>query len=246
MTKQIQLYLAILLLLGLVSACSQDEGDPEPRKVELTPIDQYTSIDKVSGTIYIKDLPGSLGNTHASGHTPVFFDLETHQIINPYEDENTLLELPEEQQKSKAWDLGFTGVYNSLLAINKGTDSRSPGYGGQGQGAILVMDAQFDEVDEAPSEETFEAFMQVQATSGWENYPPGHKGWFFYSLESHIMRPVSGITILLRTPDGKYAKVEMTSIYLGNPEKPTINSPAPYFTFRYFLQEDGSRNLKTR
>ena len=238
----------ILLLpvwLAVFSACSEEE-DIQLREVVLTPIDDYTSIDEASGVIHIQDLPGSVGNTYSSGHVPVFFDLENHAIINPYDEKGILLELPDEGKKSGDWDVAFTSIYNSYVTINNGDIEDSPAHGGQGQGAMIVIDALFDEVNEAPSDEEFAAFMAEQSAAGWEDFPPGYKGWYFYSLESHVMSAITGVTIVIRTPDNRYAKMEMHSLYLDSPDNPTVNTPAPYFSFRYYLQKDGSRNLATQ
>jgi hypothetical protein len=236
-------YTFALLALVLLTACSDD---PKPAGVVLTPIDDYVSRDEATGTFYVKDLPGAVGNTQASGHTPVYFNLKDHRIINPYDAAGKLLELPKPQLMSNAWDVGFTSIYNSYITMNNGLLEKTPAYGGTGRGAIIVLDALFDELDEAPADAAFDAFMASQTDTGWEDFPPGYKGWYFYSLQSHIMSAITGVTIVIRTAEGKYAKVEMTSMYLGNPENPTVNTPAPYFTFRYYLQGDGSRNLSTR
>jgi hypothetical protein len=242
--SQLKIYIPFYVVALLMPAACSD--DPRPAAVVLTPVDDYVSRDEATGTMYVKDLPGSIGNTQASGHTPVFFNLREHRIVNPYDAQGKLQELPEHVLKSDAWDVGFTGIYNSYITMNHGAEKDTPGYGGLGQGAIIVLDALFDEVDEAPAGQAFDAFMAAQTDVGWEDFPPGYKGWYFYSLQSHIMAPVTGITIVMRTASGKYAKIEMKSLYLGNPENPTVNTPAPYFTFRYYLQQDGSRNLSTR
>ena len=51
----------------------------------------------------------------------------------------------------------------------------------------------------------------------------------------------------IRTANGKYAKLELVSMYKGAPAVVTnLYWPAPYFTFRYYVQQDGSRNLATK
>lgn len=236
--------IVLIATTALFQACSDGE-DPKPGELVLKPMDAYTSIDEATGTIYVKDLPGAVGNTYESGHLSVFFNLKEHRIINPYGETGAILDLPEAQQKSAEWDIAFTEVYNSYITVNNGEVEDSPGYGGPGQGKLIVLDALFDELNEAPSEAEFDAFMEEQTSTGWEDFPPGDKGWFFYSLQSHIMSAIAGVTIVVKTADGKYAKIEMGSLYLGSPDNPTVNTPAPYFTFRYYLQEDGTRNLAT-
>jgi len=234
------------LLIVLLAACSSSDEKTGTPPVVLTPLDTYTSIDERTSTLYVKDLPGSVGNTFESGHIPIFFNLEDHTVINTHDAEGAWLTLPEAKAQDNRWDVCFSGIYNSYITFNNGTIQDTPGYEGTGKGGMVVLDALFDELDEAPSNETFDAFMAEQTSSGWHDFPVGHKGWYFYSLQSHIMSAISGVTIVIRTGDGKFAKLEMKTLYLGNPESPTVNTPTPYFTFRYFLQEDGSRNLSTR
>lgn len=234
------------LLIVLLAACSNADDETVTPAVVLTPMDTYTSVDERTGTLYVKDLPGSVGNTFESGHIPIFFNLQDHAVVNTQDAEGVWLTLPEAKAQDNNWDVCFSGVYNSYITFNNGDIEDTPGYGGTGKGGMVVLDALFDELDEAPSDEAFDTFMTEQTSSGWHDWPLGHKGWYFYSLQSHIMSAISGVTIVIRTGDGKFAKLEMKTLYLGNPESPTVNTPTPYFTFRYFLQEDGSRNLSTR
>lgn len=245
MKNTLKYYAFLLAIVTFFGACSKGDDVQPEEEVILTVIDQYTSINEANEVIYIKDLPGSINNRYNSGHIDVFFDLEEHQIINSYDDNNTLLELSEAHKQSLDWDMAFTDIYNSYITINNGDIEYSPSYGGTGKGKIIVIDALFDKLDQAPSEAEFDAFMENQTYTGWENFPPTDKGWYFYSLESHIMSPISGVVIVIKTANGNYAKIEMGSHYLGSPENPTVNTPAPYFNFRYYVQTDGSTNLKT-
>lgn len=147
--------------------------------------------------------------------------------------------------RSNSWDLAFTDLYNSLLIVNNGTKTKSPGRGGNGQGAIVLVDKPYASVTVAPDDEYFSTNDLVSI--GWDGYPqPTNKGWYFYSLTTHLARAIPNRTFVLRTAEGKYAKLELISMYKGNPPAVTdLLWPAPYFTIRYFLQEDGSRNLNT-
>lgn len=145
--------------------------------------------------------------------------------------------------QSERWDLAFTGPYNSELFVNNAADPYNPGFEGLGKAQVLVVFKPYAQVVEAPTAAEFE--HSEIAKIGWANYPE-EAGWFFYSMDSHIMIPIKNKTYLIKTNSGKYAKLELINAYQGNPPEVTnLNWPAPYFTFRYFVQEDGSRNLKT-
>ena len=145
--------------------------------------------------------------------------------------------------KNADWDLAFTNEYNSLVAINSGTAAGTPGYGGPGKGAMVVIDKYYDQVTEAPSDEVFNESGITAA--GWD--AGNGNGWYFYSRQNHICVPIKGRTFVIRTAAGKYAKLDLVNIYLGNPPQVTdLFWPAPYLTFRYYVAEDGSRNLSTR
>lgn len=145
--------------------------------------------------------------------------------------------------KNADWDLAFTNEYNSLVTINSGTMPGAPGYGGSGKGALLVIDKYYDQVTEAPSEAEFNE--HGRSSVGWD--AGNGNGWFFYSLQNHICVPIKGRTYVIRTATGRYAKLDLVNIYLGNPPQVTdLFWPAPYLTFRYYVAEDGSRNLSTR
>ncbi|WP_245893573.1 HmuY family protein [Sphingobacterium gobiense] len=147
--------------------------------------------------------------------------------------------------KTKDWDLAFTGPYNSELFVNNAYHEFNPGYGGETENtAVVLLRQPYEAVVEAPSDEEFDT-SEVNKI-GWaatESSP----GWFRYSLQTHIMQALPNRTYAIRLPDGKYAKLQLINAYKGNPEAVTnMNWPAPYYTFRYYVQQDGSKNLNTR
>ncbi|MGE7773382.1 HmuY family protein [Chitinophaga sp. NPDC101104] len=144
--------------------------------------------------------------------------------------------------KNTDWDIAFTQEYNAYVVVNNGTFTGTPGAGGPGKGAMVIVEKPYDQVTEAPSDEAFER-NGVQGV-GWDS--GNGYGWFFYSLSNHICVPVKNRTFVLRTADGKYAKLALLNIYKGNPPVVTdLFWPAPYLTFKYFVQADGSRRLNT-
>lgn len=145
--------------------------------------------------------------------------------------------------KTKGWDLAFTGPYNSEVYINKGSYLYNPGFGGPAESAVLMIDKPYAEVREAPADVSFSA-SEINKI-GWTTSASPH-GWFTYNSNTHLMQSIKSRTYVIQLPDKKYAKLELLNAYKGNPPGVTdLNWPAPYFTFRYFVQQDGSRNLAT-
>lgn len=145
---------------------------------------------------------------------------------------------------TKEWDLAFTGPYNSEVFVNNTYHEFNPGYGGEAKhSAVILIRQPYEAVHVAPSDEEFDA-SDVNKI-GWAASDASY-GWFRYSLQTHIMQALPNRTYVMRLPDGKYGKLQLINAYKGNPEAVTnMNWPAPYYTFRYFVQQDGSRNLDT-
>lgn len=146
--------------------------------------------------------------------------------------------------QTKDWDIAFTGPYNSEIYVNNAYHELNPGYGGEADKTAVVLIRQpYEAVTVAPSDSEFDA-SDVHKI-GWASSESSY-GWFRYSLQTHIMQALPNRTYVIRLPDGKYAKLQLINAYKGNPEAVTnMNWPAPYYTFRYYVQEDGSRNIDT-
>jgi hypothetical protein len=211
--------LAILSLL--VTSCSKNNEQP-------------VSADGQS--ITVTDLPGDTSATMAGGaasFTSLYFS-----FVN-----NSKVDIIDADKPSLKWDLAFTGPYNSEIYVNSGEYLYNPGYGGPGKGAVIQVDSAFDLVTTAPADALFDASTLTKI--GWD--AGNGAGWFFYSLDNHIAVPIRNRTFILRTAAGKYAKLELLNVYKGNPPVVTdLFWPAPYFTFRYFVQADSGHNLKTK
>ncbi|RAJ06653.1 heme-binding HmuY-like protein [Chitinophaga skermanii] len=221
------------LIIGFSSfivACSKDNSDPVP------------STDL---STFVYDMPadtgasmgGSVdGKTQRPFYTITFqFSTQNKQVIRNKVDSTSLL------QKGD-WDIAFTKEYNSYVVTNNGTVAGTPGYGGPGKGRLVIVEKPYDQVIEAPAEDVFQ--RDGLAGVGWDN--GNGLGWFFYSLNNHICVPIKNRTYVLKTAEGKYAKLELLNIYKGNPKVVTdLFWPSPYITFRYYVQADGSRNLKS-
>lgn len=57
--------------------------------------------------------------------------------------------------------------------------------------------------------------------------------WYNYNGLSHVVTPIPGMTHVIKTSDGNYAKFVIQSYYKDAPMNPTKEDPARYYTFSY-------------
>jgi len=60
--------------------------------------------------------------------------------------------------------------------------------------------------------------------------------WYEYNPVSHIISPTAGKILVIRTHDGKYAKLEILSYYKDAPAEITQETESRYYTFNYVYQ----------
>ena len=160
--------------------------------------------------------------------------------------------------KTTQWDLAFTENFNGLLWLNNARYDKNPGYGSPlTRTAVLMYEYGYEFMNEAPADSLFDAVPATDMQMGYSSeYGAGINAWYEYSTTTHIAQPFPYRAYYLRLQQidpvtgessYRYGKLQMISMYKGAPEVVTdLNWPSPYFTFRYFIQDDGSRNLKTR
>ncbi|WAC11968.1 HmuY family protein [Dyadobacter pollutisoli] len=138
------------------------------------------------------------------------------------------LSLNKEVTSSEQWDIKFKGTTISVS--------------GTAQLVQLSNGQLFDTYTTAPAS----GFVKddIKGSGSWYNYTATTE-------PQHAIIPVPGKIIVLKTTDGKYAKIEMLSYYKGNPSTTsesfkdlTTRPAAKTYTFRFAYQADGSTNLK--
>jgi HmuY protein len=135
-------------------------------------------------------------------------------------------QVPAADSTSTRWDIGLRGT---SIYVNGGTS-------GPGQGAAQIFEGLFEEIREAP-----ETGWTVDGDQGTAILGGSGNGWYNYNPAAQTISPIPGRVLLVRTADGKYAKIRVVSYYKGAPETPTAESTARYYTFDYVLQPNGSR-----
>jgi len=97
--------------------------------------------------------------------------------------------------------------------------------------AQILFNQDFNSLTEAPE-------------SGYEDKTADNKmQWYNYNPETHEISSKQGVVIVVKTFDGKYAKMRIVNYYQGNPAEYNQENKSRYYTFEYVYQPDGSRNF---
>lgn len=148
-----------------------------------------------------------------------FFSFEDDGVVLSYDEESRA------DSNSTRWDLAFRGTE----IIANGGDK------GPGEGGLQIVVGAFDEVTEAPAD-GYAASLSAGSGNGWYNYDP----------PTNIVAPIPGRVLLVRTAEGRYAKLRILSYYEGSPDPiDPFADAARYYTFEYVYQPDGSRGFET-
>ena len=132
------------------------------------------------------------------------------------------------------WDIAFRGT---TILVNGGT-------------AIGITDEPIRTGIAAASmvTNTFEAVVSLPETSTFKQDGQGTYaianssglGWYNYTPATNLITPIAGKVLVIKTFNGKYAKMEILSYYKDAPTSPDANSLSRYYTFRYVYQPDGN------
>lgn len=135
------------------------------------------------------------------------------------------------------WDIAIREFY---IKVNGGTSAT-----GGGNGAAFIANSTFDAYTMIPAGTT--GWMQDNAPNYAINPAPGN--WYTYSPSTFIALPVPGKIFVIRTADGRYAKMEITSLYKDGVTPDVAASPVQkalkqfFYQFRYSFQANGSVNF---
>ena len=127
---------------------------------------------------------------------------------------------------SMDWDLGF----QQTRVITNG------GVSGPGKGAaVMLKEAEFDQVKEAPADGYVADSDQNLAIVA-----QSEEGWYIYTgPPNHWILPLEQRVFVVQAADGTFAKVRFIGYYKDNDNK----KDSGFVTFEYVHQPDGSRNF---
>jgi hypothetical protein len=147
-----------------------------------------------------------------------FFSLRENKVI------------PNADSASTKWDVAFR---TTIILTNGGVS-------GPGSGAAQVADGIFEDILEAPAEG-----WQID-TAARKAIPTGSgNGWYNYNPTGFTVTPIPGRVLLIRTADGKYAKIRILNYYRDAPATiDPFSDKERYYTFEYVYQPNGSRSFE--
>jgi hypothetical protein len=210
-----------VLALGLsLTAC--DTADPDPvEPLEVTRVENLAADPPTGRDPQTGQPTGTTGRF-------TLYSLRENRVVLASTDANRA------DSASTAWDIGFR---STTIIFNGGVS-------GPGNAAAQVLVAPFDEVTEVP------AAGWRQDAAGTLAIPTGAgNGWYSYVPTPPVggyITPTPGRTIAVRTADGRYAKLRITSYYRNSPAEPIniFQEQDRYYTFEYVFQPDGSRSFE--
>jgi hypothetical protein len=137
---------------------------------------------------------------------------------------------------SKKWDIGLRGT---TIITNAGTS-------GPGSGGAFVYTGTFDELKTISADSTFRT---DNAPTSYAIPLGSNKGWYVLDFVTNLLSPIPGRVLVIRTANGKYAKVEILNYYKGgttpaaNATDAEKSSKQRYYTFRFTYQSNGSKSF---
>lgn len=199
-----------VLLLILTALFSCKKKDPQPQPVQ-----------SVKLTDIPADPPKSISNRgEFEGQTRKYWllDIRTGKQVDNKTDSAT-----------NKWHFGFRVEARKMNIITNGGSS------GPGGCEARVVQGVFDTYNNAPAE------GYASDKSGEPAIPNKvPNSWVDYNMTTHMLTPKAGAIILLKTGEGRYAKMEIISFYKGAPVPPVKYDDIGYFTLRYVYQPNQS------
>lgn len=244
--------LLILLACVVCLSCSKDD-EPQPDPDPVPDEEFYYKLHRVENLAVETD-----DDNPTEAKSAIYLSLTTGQ------------EIPSAQAKTMRWDLSFSGLYNSFLGGNNGTNATNFGYGGAGKGGILILEKPFDEVIEVPDDAQFKPGSGIIGTDDAGAFGEG-TGWYLYDFGGTILgngttekthvayalgsplttnddKVIPARTVIVKTPRGDIAKIKMISCYEDayTPDEWFKDTPHMFFTFEYVVIPAGSKQFEIK
>ncbi|WP_420604112.1 HmuY family protein [Flagellimonas sp.] len=138
------------------------------------------------------------------------------------------------------WDIAFRGT---SIVVNGGTATGTNDEPTRnGNGGISIQSGTFASITDTKE------FSFTQDADGAFAIPTGsNNGWYSYNPATHIIAPIPGKVFVIRTHDGKYAKMEIVSYYKDAPAEPNfMTDEYRFYTFNYVYNPNAGETTLTQ
>lgn len=123
------------------------------------------------------------------------------------------------------WDIAFRGT---TILINGGDSSGDDQPERTGNAGVYIQTGTMAGVTSVN-----ESLFEQDSTTGLAITTGSGNGWYNYNQETHVVSPIAGKILVVRTHNGKYAKVEILSYYK---DMDVENGEDQHYTFSYVYQ----------
>ncbi len=129
------------------------------------------------------------------------------------------------------WDIAFRGtsiIVNGGISLETNDEPERTGDAG-----VYIFSGTMAEMVVVDT-----SLITQDSSGGYAIASGSGNGWYTYTgPPTYLISPTPGKILVFRTSDGKYAKMEILSYYLGAPENPdAFSDPSRYYTFNYVYQ----------
>ncbi|AZQ59427.1 hypothetical protein EJ994_11640 [Maribacter sp. MJ134] len=137
------------------------------------------------------------------------------------------------------WDIAFRGT---TIAVNGGVvTGTNDEPAREGEAGAAIATGTFASITDAASY----TFAQ-DSDSGFAIPTGSDNGWYNYNFMTNVIAPIPGKVLVIRTSDGRYAKVEILSYYKDAPAQPDgFADESRFYTFNYvYNPNEGQTSLE--
>ncbi|MFV0248730.1 MAG: HmuY family protein [Tenacibaculum sp.] len=228
--RNLKILLPIFLFIFLIFSCSNDSSENLP---PTDPDGETGTIDSTTTSSEIYE-PIQYDNLYAPPDSPfVKFSFTEGEIV-----------------KGDNWDIAFQ---TTTIIVNGGEKviDKPGSIERTGDAALVLEKGSFKSAKEAPVD--FKFLQDAEGVYALDKGPYAYNPWYIYTgPPDHLVKPLSGKVLFIKTHDGHYVKMEILSYYkdLLDITDPTISQPSfdvtRFYTFRYVYNPNkGDKNLQS-
>ncbi|MFV9550846.1 HmuY family protein [Algibacter sp. PT7-4] len=120
------------------------------------------------------------------------------------------------------WDVAFRGT---TILVNGGSATADDQPARTGNAEIYITNGSLSGVENVNTS----LLKQDDSTNGLAITTGSGNGWYDYNPSNHLISPITGKIIVVKTNNGKYAKFEILSYYKDS----DTDKDSQYYTFNY-------------